>query len=101
MSRWPSTQASRVLSALLRIGWQIKRTTGSHRVLQRTGWSDVVFAFHDRDETGPSVQSDRTRPRGLMKRMRTIQGVGRRFWNSAAKVETVGSAMTIDFHAWD
>jgi hypothetical protein len=31
------TKASRVLSALLRIGWQIKRTTGSHRVLQRSG----------------------------------------------------------------
>jgi hypothetical protein len=29
MSHWPSTQASRVLSALHRIGWQIKRTTGS------------------------------------------------------------------------
>lgn len=37
MSRWPSTQASRVLSALLRIDWQIERSTGSHRVLQRTG----------------------------------------------------------------
>ena len=55
MSRWPSTQASRVLSALLRIGWQIKRTTGSHRVLSRTGWLDVVFAFHDRDEIGPKM----------------------------------------------
>ena len=55
MSQWPSTQASRVLSALLRIGWQIKRTTGSHRVLQRSGWSDVVFAFHDREEIGPRM----------------------------------------------
>ena len=55
MSRWPSTQASRVLSALLRIGWHIKRTTGSHRVLQRIGWPDVVFAFHDRDEIGPRM----------------------------------------------
>ncbi|WP_447598338.1 type II toxin-antitoxin system HicA family toxin [Nitrospira sp. Nam80] len=55
MSRWPSTQASRVLSALLRIGWQVKRTTGSHRVLHRPGWPDVVFAFHDRDEVGPRM----------------------------------------------
>jgi predicted RNA binding protein YcfA (HicA-like mRNA interferase family) len=55
MSRWPSTQTSRVLSALLRIGWQIKRTTGSHKVLQRTGWPDVVFAFHDRAEIGPRM----------------------------------------------
>ncbi len=55
MSQWPSTQASRVLSALLRIGWQIKRTAGSHRVLQRMAWEDVVFAFHDRDEIGPRM----------------------------------------------
>ena len=55
MSRWPSTQASRVLSALLRIGWAIKRTTGSHRVLERNGWADVVFAFHDRTEIGPRM----------------------------------------------
>jgi len=53
MSHWPSTQASRVLSELLRIGWQIKRTTGSHKILQKIGWPDVVFAFHDRDEIGP------------------------------------------------
>jgi predicted RNA binding protein YcfA (HicA-like mRNA interferase family) len=55
MSRWPSTQASRVLSALFRIGWQMKRQTGSHRVLERPGWPDVVFAFHDRDEIGPRM----------------------------------------------
>ena len=31
MSQWPSTKATRVLSALHRIGWQIKRQSGSHR----------------------------------------------------------------------
>ena len=65
MSRWPSTQASRVLSALLRIGWQIKRTTGSHKVLQRTGWLDVVFAFHDRDEIGPRMLARLSKVTGL------------------------------------
>ena len=65
MSRWPSTQASRVLSALLRIGWQIKRTTGSHRVLHRTGWQDVVFAFHDRDEIGPRMLARLSKVTGL------------------------------------
>ncbi|MEK7350068.1 MAG: type II toxin-antitoxin system HicA family toxin [Nitrospirota bacterium] len=65
MSHWPSTQASRVLSALLRIGWQIKRTTGSHRVLQRSGWPDVVFAFHDRIEIGPRMQSRLSKVTGL------------------------------------
>jgi predicted RNA binding protein YcfA (HicA-like mRNA interferase family) len=65
MSQWPATQASRVLSALLRIGWLIKRTTGSHRVLQRTGWPDVVFAFHDRDEIGPRMLARLSKAIGL------------------------------------
>ncbi|MGH2396447.1 MAG: type II toxin-antitoxin system HicA family toxin [Nitrospiraceae bacterium] len=65
MSRWPSTQASRVLSALLRIGWQIKRQTGSHRVLERPGWPDVVFAFHDRDEIGPRMLARLAKVTGL------------------------------------
>ena len=56
MSRWPSTQASRVLAALLRIGWSIKRTTGFHKVLERDGCEDVIFSFHDRVEIG--VQKD-------------------------------------------
>jgi predicted RNA binding protein YcfA (HicA-like mRNA interferase family) len=43
MSRLSSTKSSRVLSTLLRIGWQIKRTTGSHRVLERSGWPDVIL----------------------------------------------------------
>jgi predicted RNA binding protein YcfA (HicA-like mRNA interferase family) len=55
MSRWPATKAKRVLSALLRIGWSVKRQTGSHRVLERSGYSDYVFAFHDRDEIGPRM----------------------------------------------
>ncbi|HEX2056358.1 MAG TPA: type II toxin-antitoxin system HicA family toxin [Nitrospiraceae bacterium] len=65
MSRWPSTQASRILSALLRIGWQIKRTTGSHRVLSRNGWSDVVFAFHDGEEIGPKMLARLAKVTGL------------------------------------
>jgi predicted RNA binding protein YcfA (HicA-like mRNA interferase family) len=52
MSRWPATKAQRILAALLRRGWTVKRQTGSHRVLQRVGWPDFVFAFHDGDEIG-------------------------------------------------
>jgi len=55
MSTWSSTRATQVLQALQRIGWTIKRQRGSHRVLQRTGWPDVVFAFHDREEIGPRM----------------------------------------------
>ena len=55
MSNWPSAKASRVLSALLRIGWRLKRQSGSHRTLSRDGWPDTVFAFHDDDEIGPKM----------------------------------------------
>lgn len=65
MSRWPSSQASRVLSALFRIGWQMKRQTGSHRVLERAGWPDVVFAFHDREEIGPCMLARLAKVTGL------------------------------------
>ena len=65
MSRWPSTEASRVLSALLRIGWRIKRETGSHRVLQRADWPDTVFAFHDREELGPKMLARLAKVTGL------------------------------------
>ena len=65
MSQWSSTRAPRVLSALLRIGWTIKRTTGSHRVLARDSWHDVVFAFHDRDEIGPKMLARLAKKTGL------------------------------------
>jgi predicted RNA binding protein YcfA (HicA-like mRNA interferase family) len=55
MTQWRSTKARRVLAPLLRIGWDIKRQTGSHLVLERLGWPDVVFAFHDSDEIGPRM----------------------------------------------
>ncbi len=55
MTDWPSTQAKTVLSALLRIGWRVERQSGSHRVLTRPGWPNLVFAFHDREEIGPRM----------------------------------------------
>jgi predicted RNA binding protein YcfA (HicA-like mRNA interferase family) len=36
----------------LRIGWIVKRQTGSHRTLSRVEWPDYVFAFHDGEEIG-------------------------------------------------
>ena len=65
MSNWRSTRARRVLAALQRIGWQIKRQSGSHRVLQRDGWPNVVFAFHDREEIGPKMLARISRQTGL------------------------------------
>jgi predicted RNA binding protein YcfA (HicA-like mRNA interferase family) len=66
MSRWPSSRAGRVLAALLRIGWSLKRETpGSHRVLSRPEWPDYVFAFHDREEIGPRMLSRIAKRTGL------------------------------------
>ncbi len=65
MSRWPAVKASRVLAALLRIGWQVKRQRGSHRTLTREGWPDVVFAFHDDIEIGPRMLARIAKPTGL------------------------------------
>ena len=65
MSRWPSARASRVLAALLRIGWILKRQTGSHRVLSRRGFADLVFAFRDSDEIGPRMLARIAKHSGL------------------------------------
>jgi predicted RNA binding protein YcfA (HicA-like mRNA interferase family) len=65
MTSWPSTRARDVLKALEHIGWQTKRQTGSHRVLTKDGWPDVVFAFHDRDEIGPRMLARIARNTGL------------------------------------
>jgi len=65
MTHWPSAKAQRVLAALFRRGWTIKRQTGSHRVLQRSGSPDFVFAFHDRDEIGPRMLARIAKHTGL------------------------------------
>ncbi|MCB1037295.1 MAG: type II toxin-antitoxin system HicA family toxin [Acidobacteria bacterium] len=65
MSQWPATKANRVLAALFRLGWQMKRQSGSHRTLSREGWSDVVFAFHDGEEIGPRMLARLAKHTGL------------------------------------
>ena len=65
MASWPSTRAGRVLAALLRTGWRIKRERGSHKTLARDGWADYVFAFHDREEIGPKMLSRIAKHTGL------------------------------------
>ncbi len=65
MSDWKSVKAKRLLGALQHIGWRVKRQTGSHKVLERSGWSDVVFAFHDNDEIGPRMLARIAKVTGL------------------------------------
>ena len=65
MSQWPSTKARRVFAALIKLGWGVKRQTGSHRTLAREGWPDCVFAFHDGDELGPRMLARIAKHTGL------------------------------------
>lgn len=65
MSSWGARKTKIVLGALLQIGWRIKRQSGSHKILERTGWPDFVFAFHDGEEIGPRMLSRIARHTGL------------------------------------
>jgi predicted RNA binding protein YcfA (HicA-like mRNA interferase family) len=65
MNGWPAAKAGRVLRALIRIGWSIKRQRGSHRTLSRQGRPDFVFAFHDNEELGPRMLARIAKHTGL------------------------------------
>ena len=65
MNQWPSAKAKRVFNALLGIGWQLKRQSGSHRTLVREGWPNFVFAFHEGEELGPRMLSRIAQHTGL------------------------------------
>ncbi len=65
MSQWRSTRAKRVLAALERNGWAVKRSSGSHKTLAKPGLPDYVFAFHDRDEIGPKMLARIAKHTGL------------------------------------
>jgi len=54
-----------VLAVLQRIGWSVKRRSGSHAVLARAGWPDFVWAFHDREEIGPRMLARIAKHTGL------------------------------------
>lgn len=65
MSNWKSAKAKRILAALEKIGWRIKRQKGSHKTLSREGWADYVFAFHDGDEIGSKMMARIAKKTGL------------------------------------
>jgi len=68
VSHWPSVHARVVLQALQRLGWQIKRQSGSHRTLSRNGYPDYVFAFHDGEGIGPRMLARIAKHTGLSPR---------------------------------
>ena len=65
MSQWPSRKARQLLGSLLKIGWEVKRQTGSHKTLVRPGWTDYTFAFHDGDDVGPKMMARVAKHTGL------------------------------------
>lgn len=65
MSNWKSAKARRVLAALESIGWRVKRQKGSHKTLERDGWADYVFAFHDGEEIGSKMMARIAKKTGL------------------------------------
>jgi predicted RNA binding protein YcfA (HicA-like mRNA interferase family) len=65
MSTRPSAKSGRVLAALRRLGWVVKRERGSHKTLAREGWADVLFAFHDGEEIGPRMLARIAKQTGL------------------------------------
>jgi predicted RNA binding protein YcfA (HicA-like mRNA interferase family) len=84
VSRWPSAKARRVLAALLRLGWIVKRQSGSHRTPAHAGSPDFVFAFHDDDEIGQHHSRH-----GVMRRTqpvrREVEGMTREYDFSTAR----------------
>ncbi|MBX3044412.1 MAG: type II toxin-antitoxin system HicA family toxin [Candidatus Kapabacteria bacterium] len=65
MSNWSSSKSKKVLSALLKIGWKVKRINSSHKILEKEGWDDYVFAFHDSVEIGPKMLAKIAKNTGL------------------------------------
>jgi predicted RNA binding protein YcfA (HicA-like mRNA interferase family) len=66
VSKWPSSKTSRVYRALLRIGWSAKANKGSsHITLQKSGYADFVWAFHDHVEIGPKMLARIAKHTGL------------------------------------
>ena len=65
MSNWKSAKAKRVLAALERIGWRVKRAKGSHKTLEREGYPDYVFSFHEGEEIGSKMMARIAKKTGL------------------------------------
>jgi predicted RNA binding protein YcfA (HicA-like mRNA interferase family) len=65
VTTWGSVKARRLLACLEQIGWSVKRQSGSHRTLTRSGWANFVFAFHDDEEIRPKMLARIAKKTGL------------------------------------
>jgi predicted RNA binding protein YcfA (HicA-like mRNA interferase family) len=72
MSQWPSSHASRVLRALLRIGWREKARvskSGSHKQLEHPNYPyEFTWAFHEGEEIGPRMLARIAKRTGLQRK---------------------------------
>jgi predicted RNA binding protein YcfA (HicA-like mRNA interferase family) len=58
-------KARQLLGALLRAGWTIAHTKGSHRKLEYPGRECLEFAFHDSEEIGSRMVAKIAKEAGL------------------------------------
>jgi predicted RNA binding protein YcfA (HicA-like mRNA interferase family) len=65
VSTWSSTKARRVYATLARLGWTLKKQAGSHRKLQKPGWRNFTFCFHDNEEVEPAALAKIAKDTGL------------------------------------
>jgi predicted RNA binding protein YcfA (HicA-like mRNA interferase family) len=65
VNKFPSTKAKQVLVELIRIGWNIKKQSVSHKILFKIGYKDYVFSYHDSEEIGPVMLKKISKYTGL------------------------------------
>jgi len=61
----PSIRARPLLALLLKCGFEVIRTRGSHRFLRHSDGRTLLFAFHDRETIGPRMLARVLRDAGL------------------------------------
>jgi predicted RNA binding protein YcfA (HicA-like mRNA interferase family) len=65
VSTWSSSKARRVYAALVGLGWTLEKQVGSHGKLQKPGWRNFTFCFHDNEEVGPAALAKIAKDTGL------------------------------------
>ncbi len=65
MGELPSLKARQLLKALLKAGYTVARSRGSHRFLRHRTGRSMVFAFHDGETIGGRMLSRVLKDAGL------------------------------------
>lgn len=51
--KWPSFKGREVLKVLIKNGWELKRQSGSHKILYKDGFSPYSFSWSETEEIAP------------------------------------------------